>query len=420
MAHDDRGEAPLRVLAIYPWPEFWSMGEGCGSPSFAVSATSFVAHGHEIHVLTPGRLGRPLEEDYRGVTMHRFTTGVHFVPDVGGSRILLYWRLLWTYVYWFVRAVPAGLALAARISPDVVFGMEKLGAPAAFAVARLRRVPNVTRLFGTELNVVADSRLKFALRYRDINAFRTPARYIIMHNDGSEGDTVARRLGVDMSRFVFLPDGLDKVSFMADRPPGPSAADLGVPPGHRVILNVGRLHPEKHVERLLAAGPAVLSERDDVTFLIVGGGDQLPELEAVARNLGIADRVVFAGVIPHDRLAGVYRSADIFVTLSDRTNRFNPLFESMLSGTPVVALDTGSTGEVVEDGKTGVLIQEADLPRLPEILLGLLDDEPRRRALAEAGRARADEIVPTIEERQAMEVEIVARAVREARAGRSR
>jgi glycosyltransferase involved in cell wall biosynthesis len=396
------------------------MGEGRGSPSFAASATAFARHGHEIHVLTPGRPGQPTEEDYHGAVMHRFRTRVDFVPDAAGPRVFAHFRLLWTYLYWFIRAVPAGVALAARISPDVVFGMEKLGAPAAFAVARLRRIPNVTRLFGTELNVVAGNRLKFALRYRDIAAFRTPADCIIMHNDGSEGDVIARRLGVDMSRFVFLPDGLDKTRFTADHPPGPTAADLGVPPDHRVILNVGRLHAEKHVERLLRAAPRVLEARDDVTFLIVGEGGERRKLETLAEELGVAGHVIFAGVVPHDELPAVYRSSDIFVTLSDRTNRFNPLFEAMLSGTAVVALNTGSTGEVVNDSETGVLLEMEDLARLPETLLGLLDDDARRAALAAAARSRADEIVPTLEERQAMEVDIVERTVREARSGRSR
>jgi glycosyltransferase involved in cell wall biosynthesis len=140
----------------------------------------------------------------------------------------------------------------------------------------------------------------------------------------------------------------------------------------------------------------------------------------MADELGVAEHVIFGGVVPHDELPAVYRSSDIFVTLSDRTNRFNPLFEAMLSGTAVVALNTGSTGEVVKDSETGVLLEMEDLPRLPETLLGLLDDDARRAALVAAARSRADEIVPTLEERQAMEVEIVERAVREARSGRSR
>jgi glycosyltransferase involved in cell wall biosynthesis len=103
----------------------------------------------------------------------------------------------------------------------------------------------------------------------------------------------------------------------------------------------------------------------------------------------------------------------MFVTLADRTNAFNTLYESMLSALPVIALDTGSTSDFVEDGGTGVLLSMEELPSLPRVILDLLSDEARARSLGEAARARMDETFPTIEERQAMEVEVVERAVRE-------
>jgi glycosyltransferase involved in cell wall biosynthesis len=103
----------------------------------------------------------------------------------------------------------------------------------------------------------------------------------------------------------------------------------------------------------------------------------------------------------------------MFVTLADRTNAFNTLYEAMLSALPVVALNTGSTSDFVEDGRTGVLRSMDALPDLPRVMLGLLSDEARARSLGDAARARMDETFPTIEERQAMEVEVVERAVRE-------
>lgn len=410
----------MKVLAIYSWPSFWSMGEGRGSPSFEVSATSFARHGHEVHVLTPGAPGRPAREDYRGVTLHHFATSVDFVPLPTRIKAAHHFRLLWTYVYWFLRAVPAGLRLVRELGPDVIFGMEKLGAPAASMVARLSGLPNVTRLFGTELNTIEGRGLRYAMRYRDINAFRARADHIIMHNDGSFGDRVARSLGVDMSKFSFLQDGLNKEGFTADDPAGPTVGELGAPEGGAVILSVGRLNEEKRVDRLLRAVPDIVAARDDAVVLLVGDGDQRDELARMARGLGVGDRVIFAGTVPHEQLPAVYRSATLFVTLSDRTNAFNPLFEAMLSGVPVVALDTGSTGEEIEDGKTGVLIGIDDLPRLAETVVGLLNDEPRRRAMAEAARVRACDRVPSIEERQEMEVRIVERVVEEHAERRSR
>jgi glycosyltransferase involved in cell wall biosynthesis len=362
----------LTILAVYSWREFWSMGEGGGAPSFFLSITSFPKRGHEMHVLMPGRPGDAPLEDYHGVTLHRVTSAVDFMHELSGSKLLQHIRRLLSYVYWFVRVLPAGVALARRVRPDVIFGMGELGAPAAFIVSRLRGVPCVTR-----------------------------------------GDELAAMLGVDGDRFLFFLDGVYKDRFMTAERDRSAVASLGVPDGNRVVLSVARLVEEKHVDRLLRAAPGVLSERTDVTFLIVGAGEERDRLEALATELGISDNVVFAGSVSHDDLPGVYASSDVFATLADRTNEFNTLYESMLSALPVVALNTGRTADFVDTGRTGVLLSLEELPDLPRVILELLQDDARARSLGDAARAWVDETFPTIEERQTMEAEVLERAVSE-------
>lgn len=420
MAHSASSRPPMRILAVYPWPSFWSMGEGRGAAAFFLSITSFPRHGHEMHVLMPGPPGGPREEDYHGVRLHRMATRVDFMPERGRSRVVQHARILLSYVFWRIRAFRAGLALANRLNPDVIFGMGALGAPVAGAIARARAVPNVTRLFGTALGEVMDHPLKLALRYPEIVAFRTPASALVVCDDGSGGDEVARRFGVPADRLVFLPDGVDKAGF--GRPPDRRTArrDLNVPPEAGVVLSVSRLHPEKHIERLLEAAPRVLAQRPDTVFLIVGDGEEAPRLKALSFDLGVGRSVVFTGPVPLEKLPEVYAAADVFVTLSDRTNVLNPLHEAMMSGLPVVALNTGRTGEVVQNGETGILLEPAGLAELGEVLVGLLSDEAGRKALGASAMASADRRLPSIEERQAAEVEIVLRAVAERGSGRGR
>jgi glycosyltransferase involved in cell wall biosynthesis len=405
----------LTVLAFYGWREFWSMGEGRGAPSFFLSITSFPRHGHEMHVVMPARPGTPRREDYHGVTLHRVRSVIQFMPGAGSSKFVHHVKLLFSYIYWFVRALPVGFSLARRLQPDAIFGMGELGARAGYLVARARNLPLVTRFFGIGLFIedIRESRLRRMLRYREIAAFRTPSDYMIVHNDGSCGDELARMLGVDMDRFLFYLDGVDKALFLNAEPDHAAVSRLGVPSGNRIVLSVARLYEEKHVDRLVRAAPGVLAERSDVTFLVAGEGEERERLEALIAELGVGDNVILAGSIPHDDLPGIYAASDMFVTLADRTNAFNTLYESMLSALPVIALDTGSTSDFVEDGGTGVLLSMEELPSLPRVILDLLSDEARARSLGEAARARMDETFPTIEERQAMEVEVVERAVRE-------
>ena len=401
----------LTVLAIYGWREFWSMGEGRGAPSFFLSITSFPKRGHDMHVLMPGRPGCPREEDYHGVTLHRFRSAVNFMPEPGASRVLLHFKRLLTYVYWFVRVLPAGKSLASKLGADVVIGMGELGAPAALSIARATGVPNVTRLFG--IGLFPAGRLKFMLRYRETRALTTPADYVILCNDGSQGDELARRLGVDMDRLLFWPNGVDKRLYESLTPSRDIRAELGIPESSRIVLSVSRLHFEKHIERIIRAVPGVSAARDDVTFVIVGTGEERESLERLVDSLGVRDRVVFVGSAGREELPDYYKTADIFVALSDRTNVSNSLHEAMISGLAVLVLNTGRTADVVQNEENGVLLEPADLPRVHEVVLELLADEERRRALGERARASADDRLPTLEERQVMEAEVAERAVRE-------
>jgi glycosyltransferase involved in cell wall biosynthesis len=408
----------LTILAVYSWREFWSMGEGRGAPSFFLSITSFPKRGHEMHVLMPGRPGDAPLEDYHGVTLHRVTSVVDFMSETDGNRLIQHVRRLFLYVYWLIRVVPAGKALAAEIGADAVIGMGELGAVAAFRIARARGVPNVTRLFGIGmfLDDVLGNRLKLMLRYRETRALTTPADYIILCDDGSRGDELARHLGVDMDRLLHWMNGVDKPLYESLEPSRDIRGALGIPEGNRIVLSVSRLHFEKHVDRIVRLVPAFAAARDDVTLVIVGTGEERESLEELADSLGVRDRVVFAESVGREELPDYYKTADVFVALSDRTNVSNSLHEAMISRLPVVVLNTGSTADVVQNDENGVLLTPADLPRAHEVILELLADEERRRSLGERARASADRRLPTFEERQVMEAGVTERAVEE-RAG---
>jgi len=410
----------LRILAVYPWPDFWSMGKGSGAPSFRLSVTAFPKHGHEMHVLLPGHPDGPAEEDCDGARLHRLGTRINFYPEVRLGSVFQHAAILFAYASWLALAVPAALRLAAKLRPDVVIGMGSLGAPVARAVGRARGIPNVTRLFGTELAAMRGDRLRFALRYRDVAAYRTKASYIVACNDGSGSDEVARSLGVDMARFRHWYNGVDKERYVNARGGAAVRQRFGVPEGNHLVLSVSRLHREKRVDRLLNAAPGLLGVLPNTTFLIVGGGEEEDALRALARELEVSENVIFTGALTRDELPDVYAAADAFVTLSNRTNVLNPLHEAMIAGLPVVALDTGGTSEIVRNGETGVLVRVGALGDLPRVLTDLLSDRELRRSLGRAAHRSADERLPTYEERQAMEVEIVERAAREHETARAR
>jgi len=166
-------------------------------------------------------------------------------------------------------------------------------------------------------------------------------------------------------------------------------AKLGLEPGAPVIGIVARVQRHRRFELLLHAMRELAKTHADTRLVVVGRGTHIDEVaRKPARDLGIAEQVVFAGY-REDDYALMLRVFDLFSFLvpgSDGTCR--ALLEAAASGLPAVATRRGALAEIVADGESGVLVDEA-----PEALAaawrGLLDDPARRARLAAGARRRA-------------------------------
>ncbi|MBD3236949.1 MAG: glycosyltransferase [Candidatus Eisenbacteria bacterium] len=409
----------LTVLGLYWQTSFWSLGRGKGVSSFFLAPQAFARYGHAIHVSAPRGKGQPPRENDAGIEIHRYRGAIRF--DSNPRRplpIRLTSRLL-RYLYYVLIGTWNGVRLARRIRPDIVIGYHYHSAAAAALVAVLLRLPNITRLFGTQLGLLMRSRWRRLGGFMQEIALRVPASYIIMHDDGSQGDRIAARLGVPPEKLEFWRDGYDPQMYRPDAPTAETRQALGIPDDHLILFCVGRMTDDKHMERLVEILPAVLREEPRVTLLLVGDGVDRPLIERRIAELDLRDHVRLTGAVPREALPRYFNLGDIFVGVSDRTNVNLPGIEAMSCGKPVVALDVGGTADLVRDGETGRLIPpQLWRERLAEALLELIGDPSRRAAMGRAARALIAREVPTIEERQRMEVELAVRAVEEWRAGR--
>jgi glycosyltransferase involved in cell wall biosynthesis len=166
------------------------------------------------------------------------------------------------------------------------------------------------------------------------------------------------------------------------------------PTGPPRILFVGRLVARKGVDRLLQALATIA---DRVWRLeIVGFGPERDPLERRAAELGLSGRVEFLGRIANDALVAAYRRATCFVlpaTLDERADTEGlgvVLLEAMSYGVPVIATRRGGIVDIVEDGGTGVLVED-EPAELARAVASILDDPQRGRALGRAGRASVRE-----------------------------
>jgi rhamnosyl/mannosyltransferase len=183
------------------------------------------------------------------------------------------------------------------------------------------------------------------------------------------------RLG---SRCLVVPLGIDVERFAA-----PPRRQRNRP----TLLFVGRHRYYKGLDDLLKAMTGI-----DAELLVAGDGPMRGAWEALAANLSLGDKVRFLGTVPDEALAGLYRSADIFVLpASARSEAFGiVLLEAMAAGLPCVTTELGTgTSYVVQHEETGLVVPARTPAALAEAINRLLADEALRRRLGANGQARA-------------------------------
>lgn len=186
---------------------------------------------------------------------------------------------------------------------------------------------------------------------------------------------------------TYLPNGIDTERFS---PPTPDAAQrvrrsLGLDPGELVVGSVGHLRAEKNHARLLRAF-AGLARRRSARLLLLGDGPLRAALAAQARELGVEDRVRFAGVVldPADH----YRAMDLFALSSDTEQMPLALLEAMSTGLAAVSTDVGDVAEMAGAENRPYVVAPADEGAYAAALAALAEDTAARRAVGEANRRR--------------------------------
>lgn len=190
----------------------------------------------------------------------------------------------------------------------------------------------------------------------------TPSRYLAAMVAG---------WGVPRERVTVIPNGVED-TFVAEHAP--------VPRANRILraIFVGRITNWKGLETLLLA----LRELEDVSLEVVGDGPQLPSCVELARQLGLGDRVAFAGGAPRSVVRQRLCASDVLVLTSLYEGLSHTILEAAALGVPSIASSRGGNPEVVEDGVNGTLVPAQDVAALVRALARMRDDEAYRHGLA--------------------------------------
>ena len=195
----------------------------------------------------------------------------------------------------------------------------------------------------------------------------------------------ARQIPPDKVKVVYLGVPLDEFSRPRSAEEVASArAELGVAPGEFVVGSVTRLHDSKGNSFLVDAARLVVDRRPGCKVVVIGEGPLRPSLEAQAQQLGLGDRMVFAGFAKD--VARVVSAFDISVFPSLWEGTPLTVFEALAMGKPIVATDADGLVDVLTHDRDALIVPRRNAAALADALVALMDDPDRRLRLSAAAR----------------------------------
>ncbi len=248
----------------------------------------------------------------------------------------------------------------------------------------------------------------------------------------AEAQDLVRDYAADPARVHVVPPGVDLELFSPA--PGAAAGDarerrerrrtlragLGLPTDGGLVLFAGRVQPLKGPDVLVRALGVLAARGERVPTLVVLGGPSgrptaVRELEALAYQVGVSDRLVVRPPVPRDALVRRYRAAGGVAVPSHNETFGLVAAEAEASGTPVVAAAVGGLRTVVEDQVSGVLVPDHDPETWARVLADLLADDARLATLGEGARRAGERFGWDVAAVRMLDVYAQAKKVRAAR-----
>jgi phosphatidylinositol alpha-1,6-mannosyltransferase len=306
---------------------------------------------------------------------------------VASSRL----RTLHGLLAWSRRATD----LARAVHPEFVWcgNLKPAGYPARWVRQRVG-IPYGILFYGTDLLLLQRRIRRSAVKRQTARALISCAAVLVAISRWTRDLclSVLDELGLDRGRLDLrtVPLGTDPARFHPGIDPSSVRSRYGLDQG-RWLLSVARLTPHKGIDTGLRVLAQLRERYPDLGYAVVGSGEQLPALQEMARNLGVADRVRFLTAVPDSDLPGLYNCAEIYCGLSRLTEEAAEgfgisLVEAAASGVPVVAGRSGGVPETVHEGETGLLVDPGRPDQVCGALQSLLDDRTLAGRLGAAGR----------------------------------
>ncbi len=340
------------------------------------------AQGHQVTVITQSGPDTADDEIVNGVRIVR----VEPVPPAPSD-----WRdgfLDWCFGF-NVAVTSRGIALVREIRPDVLHVHDWLAAQSAVLLRDATGVPVVLTVHATESGRTGGVLgTAFSQRVDAIEGWIVDAAdRVIVCSEYMRAEAIGL-FDCDPDLLSVVPNGIEPDDWQTT--PARKRA-MRRRYGPNLIGFSGRLEPEKGVQTLIDAMPAVRRAVPDARAVVMGTGGAEPELRRRVRRRRLTDAVTFAGYVSDEDLRSTIAASDVAVVPSLYEPFGFVALEATVLGTPLVAARTGGLAGIVEDGVTGLLFPPGDAAALASALVDVLTHPSAARRRVAAARRAVDE-----------------------------
>ena len=321
-----------------------------------------IKDGHEVTVVTYRDGNTPYYENDKGVDVYRVDNYmIH--PN--------------NFIDWIMQMnfnmIAKATELMNKQKYDVIHAHDWLVAYAAKTLKHAFDVPVVATIHATESGRNSGIHDETQRYINDSEWLLTYEASEVIVNSNFMKNDIQRLFGLPFEKINVIPNGINLNNFTGIERDYDFRRQYAMD-NEKIILYVGRLVYEKGIQYLIGAMPKILNNYHDAKLVICGRGGMMDELKQEAHNLGIDNKVYFAGYCDSKKVQKMYKCADVAVFPSTYEPFGIVALEGMLSGTPTVVSDVGGLNEIVEHGVTGMKSYAGNSNSIADSVLALLFD----------------------------------------------
>ncbi len=322
-----------------------------------------IKDGHEVTVVTYRDGNTPYYENDKGVEVYRVDNYmIH--PN--------------NFIDWIMQLnfnmIAKATELISKEKFDVIHAHDWLVSYAAKTLKHAFNIPVVATIHATESGRNSGIHDETQRYINDSEWMLTYEATEVIVNSNYMKSEIQRLFGLPFEKINVIPNGINLNNFTGIERDYDFRRQYAMD-NEKIILYVGRLVYEKGIQNLIGAMPKILNNYNDSKLVICGKGGMIDELRQEVHNLGIDNKVYFAGYCDSKKVQKMYKCADVAVFPSTYEPFGIVALEAMLAGVPTVVSDVGGLNEIVEHGVTGMKSYAGNSNSIADSILALLFDQ---------------------------------------------